>query len=208
MALGVAKAATIIGGGGALDEQVHSTGAQSFTTVTGISTPTGYFVDISSTDTINVAGGGAAQFNCAGSGCSSITVTPLGPPSSNKELLGFSAFEFDLAGESRVANGDFDVTVNFLGGGSQTFTDVPVNSNSKYVITAGLGETITSVIVDAFDNAHGAPVLIEDIKIISFDAVDAVVPEPATWLMMFVGIGAVGGGLRMSRRQAATRLAA
>ena len=40
-----------------------------------------------------------------------------------------------------------------------------------------------------------------------FDGVSAAasaVPEPATWLVMLVGFGAIGYGLRRTRRQAGT----
>jgi hypothetical protein len=200
ISLGVASAATIMGGGGNLPELVHSTGAQSSMTVTGI-TPTGYIVDLHSADTITVAGGGASMFNCASPGCSTITVTlPPGPPSSNLGLEGFSALEFDLPDVS----GDFDVTVNFRGGGSQMFQDVIVTSNKKYEIVAGPGQTIVSITIGGADSSRGLAENITQLKLISFDAV---VPEPASWLMMIVGMGAVGAGLRMSRRQA-SRLAA
>jgi hypothetical protein len=88
------------------------------------------------------------------------------------------------------------VTLNFLGGGSETFTSsqifsggLPSNSairrvafsSSKVISSVGFTSTQRSF---EFDNMAGS------------------VPEPGTWLLMILGLGAVGFAMR--RRQAAS----
>ena len=113
-------------------------------------------------------------------------------------LLGFSEIEFNinaLADGSALVQffdfggGTFGGEFDLGGAGSNFFTAVAINGQliSHFTITA-LGDTV-----------------IEDVAQIRLGGVTAI-PEPGTWLMMILGFGMVGAGLRTMRRRNGTAL--
>lgn len=189
-----ASAATMINIPQPLPEQVHSNGTQSGNLITGLSKPGGYFINFSSADTLSTTGNGVAQINGP---FDFVTIAPLGPPSANQGLAGFSAIEFSLPDHNPAVTGDpFTIMLDFLGGGTQTINWNLENHNS-YEVHADPGQVITSVEVGGLTHL-GSPVDFGDIRQIEFAGV---VPEPASWMLMLLGLASVGAGLRMARRR-------
>ena len=85
-----------------------------------------------------------------------------------------------LDGGGLVWGGAFDLG----GSGSNFFTAVAINN-----------QLITQFTIQALGNT-----VIEDVAQIRLGGVSAI-PEPATWLMMILGFGMVGAGLRTMRRK-------
>ena len=126
-------------------------------------------------------------------------------PGSN---YGFTALQFKLDPSSKSKHLEFDATVSFLGGGSQTFTDFMFDPNNKFDLTATGKQVITSIV---FSNLEviGIPTNLNfaDMKQVSFNAVRiSTVPEPTSWTMMILGFGIAGALMR--RRQRAANLGA
>lgn len=70
---------------------------------------------------------------------------------------------------------------------------IAMNTNGLFTINAGVGETIVGLKLQSTGNSFE----IDNLSV-------AAVPEPATWAMMFGGLGLVGGLMR--RRSAAVRM--
>lgn len=149
-------------------------------------------VTYSSSDTIDVGNGdGVAQATGTGrNGFSDITVDPV---------LNFSVIQFKIEGPTGNDPGvDFDLLVEFAGGGSQSILDIVLPSNDKLDLLAGPGESITRITFSGLRNAAGAAIDFRALKQVSFEA--AVVPEPATWAMMLGGFALLGASARRRQR--------
>jgi len=116
--------------------------------------------------------------------------------------LNFSVIQFKLEGPNgQDAGTTFDILVTFVGGGTQTFLNQLLPSNSKFDIFAGLGETLSSVAFWNLRTDAGASVNFTALKQVSFDKAPNV-PEPSSWAMMLVGFGLIGAA---ARRRSAVR---
>ncbi len=204
-----ANAATIVlNNGQPYTYVVHANSAGSGTSLNLVTMPGGHLVNLSSPQALDVGNGnGVAQAsgNPASAGFSEATIDPLLP------ILGFSVIQFKIEGPNgspRERGRDLDITVNFVGGGSQTFSDFALPANDKIDIIAQGSEVIESVRLFGLINGAGNAANFDALKQISFEAVFAPVsgvPEPAAWALMLGGFGIAGSALR--RRKHTTVLA-
>jgi PEP-CTERM motif len=205
-----ASAATLIVNNDAPHSQVvHNNFAGSGNILNLLSTPGGYAVIASSTNTLNAGNGnGFASITGTGqgrgNGFSNIKIDPI---------VGFSHFQFNIAdfGGSQSTRGDnFDIQVNFAGGGSQLFSDVLMNANGKYNILAGQGEVLDSILLSGLVTRSGSPVNFRLIRQISFKEIliqqPSPVPQPATWIMMLSGFAAIGLSMRQRKTKNRARI--
>ena len=152
-------------------------------------------VTYSSSDLIDVGNGnGVAQATGVGpNDFTDITVDPF---------LAFTIMQFKIEGPTGNDPGhDFDLLVTFVGGGTQTISNILLPANDKLDLVAGLGEKIDRIKFSDLRNAAGAAQDFRALKQVSFEAA-VPVPEPATWAMMLAGFGLLGTAMR--RRQRAT----
>lgn len=192
-----------------LTQKVHTNNAGAGASLTLISLPGNYLVDVSTSGgTIDVgAGFGFAQVNGSSgpnSGFSNLTVTPQSP------LLGFSGAHFKIEalstkGRNGSAADNFDLLVNFQGGGSQTFTNVILPANDKFLLSAQGTEVISSFTFLDARLANGGATQFRALKQLSFNGVLAgnAVPEPGAWALMLAGFAMAGAAMR---RRAPSRL--
>lgn len=198
-----AQAATLMDTSGQpLAEAVHGNGSQTGNLVTGISFKGGYFINFQGDETLSIAGNGLAQINGP---FHNILMSPLGPPSANQGLIGFSQIQFNVTADISSQKDDtFTVVANFVGGGYDEFDNVSLVKDQQYTLTAGPGQVIQSMLVTNLVSASdGANQEFGDLRQIYFDAVTAPVPEPAAWTLMLVGVGGMGALLRRRRALAA-----
>ncbi len=207
-------AATLLAGDNSLTTQVHAdpTSPVNATTVFGLTSPGDVRVSFTSDSTLDITGGsGYAQINDFNAGDAntldnlsiSLTTSPTG----------FSAIEFTIqyasALVSNASPGLLTITANFLGGGSQSFSfnsSDPILNNLSFAnagardfrLQADPGQTFASMTVTS--NVAFEQFKQTDIGL----AATSAVPEPATWLMMIVGFGFIGGAMR---RKTSDRLA-
>jgi hypothetical protein len=191
-------ASIVLNNGNPYAEVAHANSAGSGSSLNLLTQPGGITVNLSSADTLDAGNGnGVAIVRGAGPGqgygFSSIVVDPL---------TGFSVIQFkieDLGGQQQ--GNDFDILVNFVGGGSQSFLNYLLPTNSKIDIFAGAGEVLDSIQLSGLVNGNGAARRFKDIKQISFNAVipNNTVPEPATWALLIAGFGMVGSAMRRRR---------
>lgn len=117
--------------------------------------------------------------------------TPLGGGSFSNPTSGAWASTGNLAGAT-----DLRVYVNGFGGISQPNTGV---TWQQFVNEAG-STSIDSIYLDV-DGGWASPqqVLVDNFAV-NGSVLDAV-PEPATWALMLLGLGVIGGAMRSSRRR-------
>ena len=103
--------------------------------------------------------------------------------------------------------GDVALLTLFRLGAQVGQTSVALNRNDLADQTISLGGIDFDAASFVYADSDFAPIeLIEVVDNISFDAA-AVVPEPATWGLMILGVGAVGGALRRRAVRTAVRFA-
>lgn len=110
--------------------------------------------------------------------------------------VGASSFGFDLGSAD-----DYNaVTVFFAGGGSQTFTGAQLNPPGPATGNQMIAQTNGRVTI------FGNGAIITSARFSSgqpsfeFDNIGiAAVPEPATWAMLILGFGVIGGAMRRSK---------
>jgi hypothetical protein len=162
---------------------VHSTGTQEGTTLSGVVNQDGSAVTFASTGVLTINGSGQA------------TVVPL---SGIIEVLsvnfarGWDNVTFSFSGDP----GTFNLVVNggaaFTAGGNCSICTIGSGQN-KFTLS---GSGITSL---AFTFDPG----VSTARQFRVDGVSNVpaVPEPATWAMMLLGFGFVGGAMRATKRR-------
>jgi hypothetical protein len=135
-----------------------------------------------------------------------ITIS-LTPPLSNP-LEGIGYIEFNLSMSGSVGNA-ISVVINAVDQfGNPSSTSGTLGSGSTFFSAlASNGEVIESISFDANGSAG-----ISDIRQIRLSPaiggeVTTFLPEPATWAMMLLGFGAVGFGMRRSRKALLTQIA-
>jgi hypothetical protein len=188
-----AQAATVIEGDFTLGEgnlpgalNVTSTGTQTGTTVNGVVNTDGSAVSFSSNRALTITGGGAA------------TIAPL---SGIIDLLtvnfekGWDNITFNFGGGSGV----FDLSVNngsaFFSGGVGGNCDICSISNgqNRFVLN---GSGITNLVFNFRPGINS----VTQFRLEGLSNMPAV-PEPATWAMMLLGLGLVGGAMRAAKRR-------
>jgi len=120
--------------------------------------------------------------------------TIFGSPTTNFVDRGTVSFgpndqyaSFGSATPIRFSNGD-----NFIG------LSALLNGSTYYGYAFTTNTILNSI---AFQTTPG-------VAITASTAIPAAVPEPATWMMMLVGFGAIGASIRLRRRRSAMALAA
>jgi PEP-CTERM motif len=118
---------------------------------------------------------------------------------------GMSWIELALTGAVGRGTVDFIVTLN--GTTNVSFLDQLMGSgNTHFGFQATGGDVITNLFYRA-DSTPGSFDILKQVRIEPTTSVPPVVPEPATWAMMLLGIGAVGFTLRRRRRTGIAQLA-
>jgi hypothetical protein len=102
----------------------------------------------------------------------------------------FTAAEFNL---NAAANG-FSQVLAYDQFGNEFGGSFAVNAagNNFFNVTATAGQIIQSIVIVS-------TAALDDVRQIRLGGVVAVVPEPASWAMMILGLGGVGGVLRKRR---------
>lgn len=194
---GSAGAATVVfNDGSPYDEVVHANSAGSGTNLATKTKPGGYTTNLFSVDGLSVGNGdGVAIVSGLGSGQGDGFFNLLIDP-----LVDFSVIQFKIDGFGGQSPATLDFRVNFAGGGFQDILDVAVPNNNKFDIFAEGQEIFDSILIGDLRSGSGDLLRFKDVKQISFDVAAPGVPEPATWGMMILGIGMIGGVLRRRQR--------
>ncbi|MCW6530158.1 MULTISPECIES: PEPxxWA-CTERM sorting domain-containing protein [Sphingomonas] len=195
-----------------LTDKIKGNGATSANNLPLI-TDSGYLVDFSSPDKLKQSGGaGFASVSGIGNGAnsagfSSLTIDPRGSSAGYTGFDGFTAINFGLDALGKGNNTYYgDIVLNLLAGGSITFQNVAIqtNGNQHFGISSDDNRIFSSI---EFENlwSYGKKNSVvsqkfDSLKQVSIDLSNASVtpgvPEPATWTMMIIGFGAVGGVMR------------
>ena len=148
---------------------------------------------------------------------------PSSPNYANVDATGSTISFVNAAGVASLSNG-FGLTIpglnaggGFYAGGTLTFLDVagnvlgtqsfaPIGPNSSRspIVYSNTFQGIRSVVFSRDENVNGPALFpIDDVTF----TVAGAVPEPATWGMMILGFGAIGGVLRRKARSTTVRYA-
>lgn len=198
-----AQAATIVYNNGApYDEVVHANSAGSGTTLNTLTKPGSIPVTLTSADGLDVGNGDGVAIvkglgTGTGDGFSALLIDPA---------TGFGVMQFKIEDFANQRAQTLDIRVNFEGGAFQIFDDVALPANSKIDVLAGAGEVMDSILLYGLLDGAGAALRFQDVKQISFNAMQGGVPEPASWAMMLAGFGLVGASAR--KRTARTMVSA
>lgn len=117
------------------------------------------------------------------------------------------AVTFDVGSSSRFTAGG-GATVRAFINGSSLFSVTNPDTTSSYSWLTGSGTFTaigTSTTLGLFGTAGGHFTGLDNVKITDLGVATGAVPEPATWAMMLIGFGAMGGALRR-RSTAASRI--
>ena len=203
-----------------LSDKIKGNGAVDGTDLPLI-TDSGFLVDFTSPNSLHQSGGnGFAAITGVGNGgnnagFTSLTITPRpsNPITHYVGVDGFDAINFALSSLGRGNHAYYgDVVLNLLGGGAVTFSNVEfdTNGNQHFGISSNDNRIFSSIVFDNLwsfnqDGTHVAPQRFDSIRQVSIDLANSGggVPEPATWAMMIIGFGAIGGTLRIRRRKVA-----
>ena len=193
-----ARAATIISCGGA-SSCITDTDNVLLDSATGVmvgtgetnTTPAASVEFTSTTDLLNLDASGQATISAVDEVLNSLTFTLLGGAI-------FERAEFNLF--NGAAN-PLSVTIMTNTGSSETFDIANANGANRFGVTAGAGEALSSV---TFTSAVGFDSL-RQLRIGGVSTPGAI-PEPATWLMLLVGFGLLGGVMRSAKRKQEVRV--
>jgi hypothetical protein len=190
-ATGAAQAASIINGDFSTPNEHGGWG--------DVTSLTGWVSNTS--DSFEVGNSGVYGLGCVtGTTCQNLEVNANEFGSVSQTVTGLTVgdsyqFSWDYGGRAGGGAQQLDVLIN----GVQIATDNSDGVNAvwtpnSYKFTAGSSsETFTFTSADV----GGAPSYGNELTLVSLVAV----PEAATWAMMLLGVGMIGGGLRLSRRQ-------
>ena len=202
-----------------LSDKIKGNGAVDGTDLPLI-TDSGFLVDFTSHDSLHQSGGaGFAAVTGVGNGnnnlgFSSLTITPRAsdPITHYVGVDGFDAINFALSSLGRGNHAYYgDVVLNVLGGGAVTFSNVEfdTNGNQHFGISSNDNRIFSSITFENLwsfnqDGARLAAQKFDSIRQVSIDLANTRgggVPEPATWAMMILGFGAIGGTMRIRGRR-------
>jgi PEP-CTERM putative exosortase interaction domain len=205
MGIQAQAAHVVLNSGTPYDYMVHANSAGDGFSLNLITKPEDYYVNVSSSDHIDVGNGnGVAQVNGfpKGQDFSDVTIGPITPIDPLDPTAGFSVIQFKIEGPTgRVKGDNFDIFLTFLNGDTQNIFDQALPANDKIDIFADGDEIIASVKLYGLVDAKGNPLDFNALKQISFNAASAsAVPEPASWAMMVGGFGLVGSSLRRRKK--------
>jgi PEP-CTERM motif len=194
---------------------VHTNGSQTGTTVTGTlggdpSAPAIVQFDGSTTVTSSTTDSNDVHLQ-QGNGQAELSGAVFGGPQDTYQLqsgdiylndggssnIGMEWIELAFTGVSSTAD-TITFTLTMLGEADQVFTETvnhDPNGENKYAFLATDGESILNLhyVIDG-----GTADSIRQVRILE---TGAPLPEPGTWAMMLLGFGAVGFGIRRSRRK-------
>jgi hypothetical protein len=198
MASTPAAAAIIIGtcGGGSscvdTDENVLLTAGTNLTQVNGVTNQTNTQVLITralETSLLNADASGQASISAVDQILNGLTFNLLGGAT-------FQAVEFNLL---NGATSPITVQLTTSAGQSESFTIANPNGANRFGITAAAGEALTGA---TFTSQGG----FDSFRQLRFGGITTTsvgaIPEPATWGMMLIGFGAIGGMMRRKKAAA------
>lgn len=193
-------------GGADPNRGIHNFATNTDTTVTGVLQNTSLLYDFNSTpvEDLTINGGGHATVAGADGAWHSLTMTPQDP------LGAFNSIDFNL--QIPTGAGARDLVIPNLvqfsinGAALPGFYNVG-NGNNMFWIYGDAGEVFNSITwtgwFDSDLNSNTNPLAaaeFADIRQIDLSTI-AAVPEPATWAMMILGFGLIGGTMRRRQRQ-------
>src|SRR5205085_8436811 len=156
-------------------------------TVVGTTNQSATAINFTGTESLTLPSNGQARVEASTGTFNALTISPV------LAGLGFTAMEFNInaaaTGNATVQFFDqfgtaFGGVFSLAGGGQNFFNALASN-----------GEVITRAVINSSVELQAVrQVRVGDV--VSFN----VVPEPATWAMMILGMGMVGMGLRLRRR--------
>jgi hypothetical protein len=127
----------------------------------------------------------------------------------------WSSITYGMTNHTGIVVTDFSVDLNgkckgcfvaldalLLGGGHATQDLAYSGADKKYYAQVTGGPLIDTLTISVFQPT-GAPEPVESLRQVKIGLLGATVPEPATWTMMILGLGAIGLGLRLRSRVAA-----
>lgn len=168
---------------------------QTGTTIVGTTNQSGTLVNFLGDEELQTTASGQANLTATDGGFTTLSWS-LGDPS-----LGFREAEFNvLLGQTGTAT---TITVNFEDQFGNLFNDTFDLGNGQNFI--GARATDGQLITRAFFTTDGT---IEDARQFRLGGLveTGVIPEPATWAMMLMGFGFVGGSFRRRRHSFASSL--
>jgi hypothetical protein len=114
---------------------------------------------------------------------------------------GGGSYVYDLTEGSNIRDHYNGVYNNFATGvyGTATFNSDRFDAQQIMLPSADVGSVLTSITLNNTQPGYGNPFLAA-FTVVNSGVVSAA-PEPATWAMMVLGVGMLGGVLRMSRRK-------
>ena len=157
------------------------------TTVSATTNQTDTMVNFTSDENLDVTGSqGQARIEGVDGSLDNLTVTL------ENAMLSFTEFEFNLF---NALDNTTEVTITLSDGTVQTFQLNP-NGQNYFGIEATDGDSLTSV--SFATNGVGVDD-VRQVRIGGIGEMTAAVPEPATWALLLLGFGFVGGMMRKTK---------
>ncbi|NVD44179.1 PEPxxWA-CTERM sorting domain-containing protein [Altererythrobacter sp. HHU K3-1] len=155
--------------------------------VIGTTNQTNTTVNFTSNEMLTVAASqGQARIEGVDGSLDNLTVTLA------DAMLSFTEFEFNLFDS---LDNTTSVTITLSDGTMQTF-DLSRNGQNFFGIRATDGDTLTSVSFATNGTGVGD---VRQVRIGGISEMTAAVPEPATWALLLLGFGFVGGMMRKTK---------
>lgn len=181
-----ANAATIVSGSFGTGTGVHSTGAQTGTTVDAFVNQDNSAVTFSSSSSLSIPGSGEA------------TVT--GPMTDLDVLFakGWNNITFGLTNVKKTDLSNFTLSVTdslgttLFNAGNCSICQITGSNINKFIVSGSGITDLSFTFNPAIDS--GKQFRVEGLT-------NGGIPEPATWALMIIGFGAIGGSLRVRNRK-------
>jgi hypothetical protein len=189
---GAASAEIIIVGGSVpgnpAENVLLNTGASGLT-ITGTTNQTGSLVTFTGLESLTEPSNGQARIEATDGDYTSLQVFLSDPTKS------FTSAEFNI---NAIANGMVTIAATDQIGTvfTQTF-DLGANGENFFNLTTTGGESIKNVLITSTSQIADT----RQIRLGGISGLTPGVPEASTWAMMIFGMGMVGAGLRLRRRQ-------